>query len=368
MNLVKNVQESFNLYVKNFVLLVLASLIAGVISVVTLGILAGPVIGGLLILGLKMIRGEKGDLNELFAHFDQFLPTLVATLLLWGASIVVYIIGNIPVIGWIANFVVNPVLFLLYFLTIGFIVEQNRPPLQAIQRSIACFAGEWAQLWLYSFAMLLIGGIGYFIFLIGAVLTIPFGMIGMTLAYQQLSGKEPVPFKLEKQILQKAGIGLAVLLVIGVICTLFGTGRSSSIRRRTDLGVTSKILSRVTGGQIEIDQKGGRFKIGDLSFGSGLPENFPKDIPIYPRAEVDGFIGGKDDKLSGSTTILTSKDSAGEIYDYYIKNLENKGWSVTPQDLGEMKMINFQKGNRSGVITINPKETECDILIGLSVE
>ncbi|NLW55619.1 MAG: hypothetical protein GX050_03170 [Firmicutes bacterium] len=366
MNLINNIQESFNLYLKNFGLLVLASLIAGAITFVSLGILAGPMIGGLLVLGLKLIRGEKGELNELFAHFDQFLPTLVATLLLWGASIVFYIIGVIPVIGWITNLIVSPVLFLLYFLTIGFIVEQKRQPLQALQRGIACFATEWTQLWLYSLAMMVISGIGSLIFGIGVILTIPFGMIGMAFVYEQLSVKEPPPFKLEKQMRQKAGIALTALLVIGAVCMIFGFGRNSSPRRSTDL--TSKILSGITGEDIELGQKGSRFKIGDLSFGSGLPENFPKDIPVYPRAEIDGFIGGKDDELSGSTTILTSGDSAGEIYDYYLKNLEAKGWSVTPQDLVEMKMISFQKDKRSGVITINPKETECDILIGLTIE
>lgn len=366
MDISKNIQQSFNLYLKNFVLLVLASSIAGVITLVSLGILAGPMIGGLLLLGIKLIRGEKGELNEIFAHFDQFLPTLMATLLLWGTGFVFYVIGIIPVIGWITNLVVSPVLFFLYVLTIGFIVEQKRQPIQAIKRSIACFATEWMQLWLYSLAMMVISGIGSLVLGVGVILTIPLGMMGMALVYQQLAVKEPPPFKPEKQMLLKGGITLTALLVVGVVLIMFGFGRSSSPTRST--GLTSKILSGITGEHIEIDQKGSRFKIGGLSFGSGLPENFPKDIPVYPRAEIDGFIGGKDDELSGSTTILTSEDSAAEVYDYYLKNLEDKGWSVTPQDLGEMKMINFQKDKRSGVITINPKESQCDILIGLTTE
>ncbi|HHU51453.1 MAG TPA: DUF2627 domain-containing protein [Firmicutes bacterium] len=366
MNLSKNMQQSFSLYQKNFALLVLASLIAGIITLVSLGILAGPMLGGILVLGIKLIRGEKGELSEIFAHFDQFLPTLMATFLLWGAGIVFFIIGSIPLIGWITNLVASPVLFMLYFLAIGFIVEQKLQPIQAIKRGIDCLATEWAQLWLYSLVMMFISGIGSIIFGVGVILTIPLGMMGMVLIYQELSEKEPPRFKPEKQMLQKAGIALTALLVIGVVCLMFGFGRNSSSARST--GLTSKILSGITGQNIEIDQKGSRFKIGNLSFGSGLPENFPKDIPIYPHAEVDGFISGKDDELSGSTTTLTSKDSAVKIYDYYLKSLEDKGWSITPQDLGEIKMISFQKGKRSGVITINPGESQCDILIGITTE
>lgn len=364
--IVKNLQQSYRLYLKNFSLLLLASAIAGLITFLSLGLLAGPVLGGFLLLGVKLLRGEKGDLNEIFTHFDQFLSTLMPTLLLWGAGVVFYIIGAIPVIGRITNFVVSPVLFLLYFLTIGFIVEQKSEPLQALKRSVACFAMDWVQLWLYSLVMMVIGGIGFILFGVGVILTVPVGMMGMVLVYRQLAVVEPFPFKPEKQIVLKGGIALSALLVIGIVCLLFGFGRMSSPTLSTSL--TSKIISGITGQKIEVDQKGGRFKLGGLSFGSGLPENFPKDIPVYPQAEVDGFIGGKDGELSGSTTILTSKDSAAKIYDYYVKNLEDKGWVVTSQDLGEMKMISFQKDKRSGVITINPNAEQCDIIIGLTME
>lgn len=366
MELVKNIQQSFNLYQKNFGVLLLACLIAGAISFVTLGILAGPMIGGILVLGIKLNRGEKGELTEIFSHFDQFFPTLVATLLLWGAGLVFNIIGIIPVIGWIINLAVSPALTIVYFLAIGFIVDQKMQPIEAIKRSIDCFTAEPVQLWLYSSVMMILSGIGSIILFVGVILTIPLGMMGMSIIYQQLSLKETPLFKLDKQIVRTAGISLAALLVIGAVCMTFGLGRKAA-RNRGD-GLASKILSGVTGEKIEINQKSSKFKIGNLSFGSGLPENFPKDIPIYPDSEVGGFISGKNDELSGSTTTLTSKDSASEIYNYYITNLEDKGWIVTPNELGEMKLVNFQKDTRSGVITINPGESQCDILIGITNE
>lgn len=369
MNLGKCVQQSFDLYLKNFGALLLACLIAGVISAVSIGILAGPLVGGVLVLSLKLLRGEKGELNEIFSHFDQLLPTLITTLLFAVVSLIFWIIGIIPVIGWVINLVVSPALCILYFLSIGFIVDQNMQPLDALKRSVDCLAAEPIPLWLYSLVMSILGGIGAIILIIGVVLTIPLGMMGMAVAYQHLSEKETPLFKPEKQILRIVGITLAALLVIGVVCLAFGFGRGPS--RNRGAGLASKILSGVTGQKVEINDDGKEiknFKIGNMSFGSGLPETFPKDIPIYPDAEVGGFLGGMDGAVSGSTTTLTSKASASDIFDYYKTNLENKGWTVTTSDLGEMKMVNFQKEQRNGVITINPGDSECDILIGITNE
>lgn len=99
MDIGNNIQKSFALYLKNFGVLFLACLIAGIIAAVTFGILAGPLVGGVLVLCLKLLRGEKGELNEIFAHFDQFVPTLIATLMLWAASLIVWVISMIPFIG-----------------------------------------------------------------------------------------------------------------------------------------------------------------------------------------------------------------------------------------------------------------------------
>lgn len=147
---------------------------------------------------------------------------------------------------------------------------------------------------------------------------------------------------------------------------MFGLGRNASLNPGANLA--SKILSGITGEKVELGNEDAEFKIGNLSFGSGLPENFPNDIPIYPDAEVSGFMSGKSNELWGSTTTLTSKDSAAKIYDYYLANLEKKGWNITSNNLGKMKMVSFQKDQRSGVITITPGEFQCDILIAIATE
>lgn len=227
MNISKSIQQSINLYLRNFGTLLWACLITGLISVLSVGILAGPLVGGVLILGLKLLRGEPGKLTEIFAHFDQLVPTLAATLVLWGVGLIFWIIGIIPVIGMVISFVATPVLGLLYFLVIGFIVDQKMRPLEAVKRSFDYFAAEPLQLWLYCLAMMILGGIGAIIFLVGVFLTMPLGMIGMIIDYQRLSTKETPLFEPGKQTLRIAGIALAVLLITGVICWALGIGRLS---------------------------------------------------------------------------------------------------------------------------------------------
>ena len=49
------IEAGFSLYKENFVVLVLANLIAAILSAVTLGILAGPMFAGLIIIILAII-------------------------------------------------------------------------------------------------------------------------------------------------------------------------------------------------------------------------------------------------------------------------------------------------------------------------
>ncbi len=362
MEIGNSIQKSFDLYLKNFGVLLLACLIAGIIAAVTFGILSGPLAGGVFVLCLKLLRGEKGELNEIFAHFDQFVPTLIATLMIWAASLIVWVVGMLPFIGWIINLVVGPALGLLYFLTMGFVVDQKMKPWEALRRSIDCCATEPLLLWIYALICGILGGIGAIIFGIGIILTLPFGIVGFTLAYQQLSVKETPLFMPEKQVIQVTGITFAVLFLGGLVCLTFGFGRNPGI------GITAKIISNATGQKVQINKSGKKIKFGNLDIGVGLPDNFPNDIPVYPNAEVGGYLGGKDGKLSGSTITLSSKDDAQKICDYYVKKLRVQGWTVETSQLEDMKMINFQKGNRKAGITINPTGPKTDILIGITNE
>ena len=193
MDLGKNLQDSFNLYFKNFGILFLATFVTALLSSVTFGILAGPLAAGLLVLTLQLIQGEPGEFKEIFAHFDQFGPVFLLSLLFAAAMVVLFIVGLIPLIGWLVMLAIGPALSLLYFLAAGQIVIEKKPVIEAIQQAInhCTKTKEPLLIWVFVFVSSLLAGIGGILFGFGAILTMPFGTAAMGIAYQQLTTAEP---------------------------------------------------------------------------------------------------------------------------------------------------------------------------------
>ena len=107
----KWIEAGFNLYKNNFGTLVLASVIALVLSTITIGLLAGPMIAGLVIVTLQLLRREvpKPDAGRVFRGFDYFLNSFLF-ITVWGIAILIgsFILALFPVIGQLLS------LFFLY--------------------------------------------------------------------------------------------------------------------------------------------------------------------------------------------------------------------------------------------------------------
>jgi MFS family permease len=364
MDIGKSIQQSFDLYKNNFGTLLLAGLVAGLLSAITLGILAGPLFGGFLVLCQKLSRGEKGEVSEVFAHFDKFLPTFLVTLVVFAASLALYIIAFVPFIGWIVQLVVSPIIGLLYFLALGFVVDKNMKPFDAIKSSINVYASEPVLLWIYALIFGILSSIGAIIFFVGIILTLPFGIVGYAIAYQTLSTKETAIFNPEKKTLQIVGLSVAVLLVAGLAFFTFGSRAVS--KSSAGSGFANRILSMTTGQKVNIDEDGKNFRIGNVNIGTGLPKDFPKDIPIYPNSEVGGYLSGKNNEVYGSTITFTAKDKAQVVYDYYLDKTSD--WEVETSEFGDMKMLTLTKENRVVNITINPNGSKSDIVMLIATE
>ena len=185
MDIGKGIQESLDLYTKNFTTLFVAGLVATLLSAVTLGILAGPLFGGFIILCLKLLKGEPGEFNEIFAHFDKFGPTFIIFLL----SLVFYIICMIPVLGWLVGIVLGPVVAFIYAFAITLIIQQDLQPMDAVKKGLEFFQTNTVMNWVYVLVISILGGIGAIACGIGIILTLPFTWIGLALAYRELAAK-----------------------------------------------------------------------------------------------------------------------------------------------------------------------------------
>jgi uncharacterized membrane protein len=190
MELGKALQKSIDLYLKNFGLLFISGLVAAILSVVTIGILAGPLIGGFIIMILKLERGEKAEFNEIFAHFDKFIPTLIIAII---GMIISIVIGIIPFLGIILGFIAGPFINFVSALAIAFVVEKNIEPIDAIKRGYDCFMTNPGINWIYSLIIGILSGIGAIACGIGVIFTLPLSTVGMTIAYLEISAKTDLP-------------------------------------------------------------------------------------------------------------------------------------------------------------------------------
>ena len=189
------IEQGWHLYKNNFGTLVLASVIALVLSAITIGILTGPMIAGLIILTLQLLRKEepKPDAGRVFRGFNYFLNSFLF-MVIWGLAILIgsailAIFHVIPLIGQL------PSLFFIYaaqaFLMFGLylIVDKQMNFWPASRESIHTVKTNfWWFLALSSVASI-IGSIGAIAFGIGIVLTIPIQVCILAVAYQEIFGR-----------------------------------------------------------------------------------------------------------------------------------------------------------------------------------
>ena len=99
------IENGFNLYKDNFGILVLASLIAVVLSAVTIGVLAGPMFAGVLLitLGLFDKQEPKPEVGDVFKGFGYFLNSFLFVLV-WGIALIVvsFLLALVPCVGQLA--------------------------------------------------------------------------------------------------------------------------------------------------------------------------------------------------------------------------------------------------------------------------
>lgn len=189
-------EKGFNLYKENLGTLILASLLAGVLSVVTLGILAGPMLAGVLLITLELIdkKEPKPQAGKVFEGFNFFLNSFLF-IIVWGVVIFIAssILAIVPLIGQLAS------LFLIYaaqtllmfglFLIVDKKMDFWPASMESINRVKTNF---WPFLGLFIVASL-IGSIGAIAFVIGVIVTAPIQFCIMTVAYRDAFGGIETP-------------------------------------------------------------------------------------------------------------------------------------------------------------------------------
>lgn len=185
----KWIEGGFNLYKENLTTLVLAAIILVALSALTMLILMPPLTAGFILLTLRMIDRETPPpgATAIFNGFSCFFNALMF-MLIWGIVMMAgfSILGWFPFIGQLASLFFCYSLQALLVFGLFLIAEQNMGFWPASTQSMDIVkANFWPFLGL-TIVSSVIGGIGFIVFGVGVVLTLPIHFCIMTVAYREV--------------------------------------------------------------------------------------------------------------------------------------------------------------------------------------
>lgn len=202
------IERGFDLYKQNIGTLILAGLIAVVLGSVTVGILAGPMLAGILLITLGLFDNAqpKPEFTTVFRGFDFFLNSLLF-ILVWGVALFIlsFILGLIPCIGQIVSvFAVLAAQALLIF-GLFLIVDQHMDFWPASRASFDMIKTNFWPFLGFSIVASIIGSIGAIAFGIGLAVTLPIQACILTVAYRDVFGRAEEATPVEESPSDEAG-------------------------------------------------------------------------------------------------------------------------------------------------------------------
>lgn len=190
------IEKGFNLYKENFGLLVLASLLAVLLSAVSFGILAGPMIAGLcyIMLGLIDKQTPKPEVGSLFKGFSFFLNAFLF-ILVWGLILffVMFVMAFIPCLGSLASMFVSYSAQALLMFGILLIVDRKMDFWPASMESINIVKTNFWPFLGFAIVTSLISSLGAIACGIGIIFTMPIGYCAVAVAYREITAGQAAP-------------------------------------------------------------------------------------------------------------------------------------------------------------------------------
>ncbi|MCX6911055.1 MAG: hypothetical protein NTY01_23845 [Verrucomicrobia bacterium] len=151
-----------------------------------------------------------------------------------------------------------------------------------------------------------------------------------------------------------------VLSLIALLALSFGCGKSSTYETKD--------------GQVKIEEKSGQAtyevttKEGKLKMATGdksvpLPDNFPKDVPIYKGAVVK-MAASQGAQLVVHIHVAASVADAAKFYQ---DQLKSQGWEIgTTMNMGDTSMITANKAGRQCAVVAAKEDDGALVQISVS--
>lgn len=170
--------------------------------------------------------------------------------------------------------------------------------------------------------------------------------------------------KTEKETKPKSKLVL-FLAILGAIAIVIALVGRSAYRA---------FLSKTTGGVVDIDKEGEKVTVksekAEFSFEEGgeLPENFPKDFPIYPEAKLTSSWTASGEETEGLSLVWETNDSTDKVAAYYREKLAESGWkSSFTSEAEDSTTLMFEKGDTGGFIGITTEDSKTIISLTLGL-
>lgn len=183
------IKDGFDLYKNNFGILLIVTLIAMILASVTLGILAGPMSAGMLLITMAIYDNKepKPEIGDLFKGFNFFLQSFLF-IIVWGILIFVAstILGLIPLIGFLASICLQLAANALLMFSLFLIVEKQMDFWPASMESINIVKTNFWPFLALSVIAGVLGSIGVILLGIGIIFTLPIYFCIITVAYRKV--------------------------------------------------------------------------------------------------------------------------------------------------------------------------------------
>jgi len=171
-------REGLGFYKQQYVAFIIGAIIAAIGSIFI--ITAPPLMFGVYYMALKIMRGEKAEINDVFRGFDYFITS-------W----VMFIVGFIAVlIGLVCLIIPGLFLIVVFQYAAPIAMMEKKGGIDALKRSYALGRENLAYSVVLLIALTVINGIAGLIPFLGLI-TAPYTVLATCVAAQKLTAQEP---------------------------------------------------------------------------------------------------------------------------------------------------------------------------------
>jgi len=166
-----------------------STLLGALLSVVTLGILAGPILMGLFGMAFKTMRGERPEIGDMFKWDGRFLQAFLTGLIFAAIHFALGGLGSHSALFELLRLAVTPFLSLMLGFTMSLITERRLDVVPAInQVAKMVFSKDAFMWWVVGLVFAAITGGGVIACGVGILVTVPWMISASAVAYKDVYG------------------------------------------------------------------------------------------------------------------------------------------------------------------------------------